>query len=478
MKSLLSNAIFNGIKTCSSILFPLVTFPYIARVLTPENVGKINFGSAFVGYFATLASLGLTTYAIRECAKVRNDRNELSKVSSEIFTINFIATVIAYVSLFIVLFSREKFENYTTLICIQSLTIILTTLGADWLNSAMEDFKYISLRTMGFQVISLLAMFMFVHNSSDYLVCAVITVFAVGGASVLNIFYRRRYCDICLTFSSDLIKHLRPIMWLFLMMVAQIFLTNTSTIFLGIFCDDKAVGLWSAARRILEGVDQLMSSLLWILLPRMAYYFGNSNFDEINNLLNKVLGIFVALGFPCAIGLFSLSEEIVLVLAGNQYVEAAVVLQVLSCSMILSLFGGSFLGNIVLLSSGKEKTYMWICALVALVNMGIGYFAIPIYRQVGAAFAGVGTSITMLLVLLLTMDKRIKITGLLEKVIGPVVGCVAIYLFCTYAKTFTNIVGINLLGGIVGSAIIYASVLWVMKNMAFMSILGRFGIGK
>lgn len=122
------NAILNIIKTISNILFPLITFPYISRILQPENIGKLNFATAFISYFSLIASLGIITYAIRECSAVRENKKELEKLSSQIFSINCCTTIVAYISMFIVLVLFREFDSYRSLIIIHSLTIVFATL--------------------------------------------------------------------------------------------------------------------------------------------------------------------------------------------------------------------------------------------------------------------------------------------------------------------------------------------------------------
>ena len=141
------NTVYNIIKTFSSVFFPLITFPYISRVLHPENVGKINFGSSIVSYVSMLATLGVNTYAVRECAKVKDNREKLTEVSGQILSINMVTTVVAYAVLGVLLVFCRQLRNYRFLIGIQSLSVIFITFGADWLNTAMEDFRYIALRT-------------------------------------------------------------------------------------------------------------------------------------------------------------------------------------------------------------------------------------------------------------------------------------------------------------------------------------------
>ena len=162
-KSIKKNSIYSMLKTGSAILFPLITFPYISRVLLTDSVGKINFGLSIVSYFSLIASLGINTYAIRECSAARENKEKLSNIASQIFSINIVTTVMAYIALAITLLCYPRLENYRVLIVVQSLTIGATTLGADWLNSAMEDFKYITLRTVTFQFLSLVLMFILVY---------------------------------------------------------------------------------------------------------------------------------------------------------------------------------------------------------------------------------------------------------------------------------------------------------------------------
>ena len=193
-RSINSNAVFNTLKSIFSVIYPLITFPYISRVLMTDNVGKINFGNSIVSYVSLIASLGVTTYAVRECSRVRDNRDELSKTASEILSINLMSTLVAYLGLAVVLVVAKPLENYRKLICIQSTAVLFATLGADWLNTTMEDFKFIAIRTVSMQIISLLLMFIFVRKPEDYIIYAVISVVASSGANVVNIFYRRRYC--------------------------------------------------------------------------------------------------------------------------------------------------------------------------------------------------------------------------------------------------------------------------------------------
>ena len=166
-KSLKINMILNAIKGIMSIVFPLISFPYVSKILGVENIGKYNFSNSIINYVVLFAGLGIATYAIREGARLRNKKEEIEKFSSEMFSINIISTVVAYIGLFILLIIVPKFHEYTSLLIILSLQVIFKTIGIEWIYSIYEDYAYITLRSIIFQVLSLILLFLFVKTQND-----------------------------------------------------------------------------------------------------------------------------------------------------------------------------------------------------------------------------------------------------------------------------------------------------------------------
>lgn len=436
--SIKKNTVFNAIKTLSSIIFPLITFPYISRTLLPENVGKINFGLSIISYFSLLASLGITTYAIRECSAVRGDRAKLSDMASQIFSINIITTTVAYMALALTLIFCRRLEGYRMLIVIQSLSIVAATFGADWLNCAMEDFRYITIRSIFFQLVSLILMFIFVHRPEDYMKYAFISLVSSAGANVANIWYRKKYCKVRLIWDVrngiEWKKHMAPIIYLFVMILAQTIFNSVDSTMLGLMHGDWEVGIYSAAHKMSNIITQLVASLLWVIMPRMSYYFSEGDYGQINYLLRKILGFNVLLGLPCAVGTFMLSDDIVRMIAGSEFMEASVVLRILMVGFVFNLFGGSFLGNTILLPSKKEKTFMIVCCIVAVINVIANYIFIPQYKTAAAAGTTTLCALAMFVMLLFTIDNRIRIEGKFKLLITPLLGCIAIVIVCTVSR--------------------------------------------
>ena len=378
-KNLKLNTILNFIKTCSSIIFPLITYPYVLRVLLPENVGKVNFAHSIVSYFSLIATLGIQSYAIRECSKVRENRQMLDDTASQIFSINIWTTLLSYILLFLTIIFIPSLSNYKLLIIIASSTILLSTLGADWINVAMEDFVYIKVRTLFFQVLSLILMFVFVKEAEDYIKYLLISVVASSGANLSNIIYRRKFCKTKLLFNSiEWKKHITPIIVMFVMIFSQTVFSSADITMLGLINGDYSVGIYSTASKIERLISQVVSSIVLVLIPRLSYLFSTKDYDLINEMLRKVLGIILILGLPIFAGAFSIADDIIYIIAGDKFIDAIIVFRILLFSFLFSLIGGSFLGNIVFLPSGNEFKYMVICLGVIINHISyiIGNFSL------------------------------------------------------------------------------------------------------
>lgn len=192
-KSLGLNAALNSLQSLLNLIFPLITFPYISRTLSVDGVGKYNFANSIISYFILLAGLGISVYAVREGAKLRDNREEFSQFASRIFTINIISTIISYIALFLVLILSTSLQKYNIAILIFSIQIFFTTLGVDWIYTIFEEYGYITARNIIFKIISAILLFIFVKHRDDYLNYIVISVIASTGSYLLNFFMLRNF---------------------------------------------------------------------------------------------------------------------------------------------------------------------------------------------------------------------------------------------------------------------------------------------
>ncbi|NRO79302.1 oligosaccharide flippase family protein [Lactobacillus helveticus] len=280
-KSLGLNAFFNGMRSVLSLIFPLITFPYISRVLSVSGIGIYNFSNTYVSYFILIAGLGIATYAVREGAKYRNQKEKIEEFTSQVFSINIIATIVAYLLLFLSLVIFKNLNNYVTCILIFSLQILFTTLGTEWIYTIYEDYAYITIRSIAFKILSIILLFILVRKPSDYLWYATITVLAAVGSNILNFIHARSFINIRLTLNTKWRYHLKPIMIIFASAVAITIFTASDTTILGILKNDYAVGIYSTSAKIYQITEGLLSAILTVTIPRLAMLWGQKKTKRI-----------------------------------------------------------------------------------------------------------------------------------------------------------------------------------------------------
>ncbi|MCR4740840.1 MAG: oligosaccharide flippase family protein, partial [Lachnospiraceae bacterium] len=205
----------NAILTLTSIIFPIISFPYVSRVLLPEGTGKVSFAVSLITYFVMLSQLGIPTYGIRACARVRDDKEELSRVTHELLFISLIMSLISYILLFALIFFVPRLYSEKTLYYITRLMIIFSAIGAEWLYKGLEQYTFITIRAVVCKVISLIAMFLLIRERGDHLIYGEITVFAGSAPGLINFICAGKYISYKPVGGYNIKRHLKPVMIFF-----------------------------------------------------------------------------------------------------------------------------------------------------------------------------------------------------------------------------------------------------------------------
>ena len=166
-KSIKLNFIMNSVLSLSSVIFPLISAPYAYRVLMPEGIGQVTYVNAIISYFVLFAMLGIPIYGIRACAMVRDDKIALSKTVQELLLINIIMGVLSSILLALCVIWIPQLREYKQLFLFMSITIWLNVLGVEWLYKALEQYTYITVRSVIFKFLSLVMLFVFVKDETD-----------------------------------------------------------------------------------------------------------------------------------------------------------------------------------------------------------------------------------------------------------------------------------------------------------------------
>lgn len=398
-KSITFNFIMNMILTMSSFIFPLITFPYVSRILLPEGTGKVSFATSVITYFAMFAQLGIPTYGIRACAKVRDDREALSRTVRELFLINLCMTVLSYVIFLAALFTIPRLWQDNILFLVISLMMLFNAIGMEWLYKALEQYTYITIRSIVFKFIALIVMFLLVHERSDYVIYGGITILASSASNIFNFINVHKYVDLRVSGKKQIRRHIRPVLVFFAMSCATTIYTNLDTVMLGFMKTDTDVGYYNAAVKIKTILVSIVTSLGTVLLPRVSYYIENGFIEEFYRTAKKAMNFVFVFACPLFVYFMLFAREGIYFLSGSAYEGSVFPMQIIMPTL---LFIGitNIMGIQMLVPMGKEKYVLYSEIAGALTDMLLNWILIPRFAAAGAA---VGTLVAELVVWLVQL---------------------------------------------------------------------------
>ena len=388
-KSLGKNAFFNVLYKCFNFIFPLITSIYVARVLLPVGVGKVNSAQNTVQYFIIFASLGLPTYGVKKIAEARGDIQKRSKTFFELFLINGIASIVCSLIYIAFAFFRFAGTEKLALALVVGLKLYFNIINIDWFYQGVEEYKYIMLRSLFVKLLSLIAVFVFVRTEADYLAYAAISTLSLVINYVFNTINLRKYI-IRVKEKLSVYTHLKPILYLLAASIAIEVYTLADVSMLNIMKGDTVVGYYTTAIRVVSMVRTLVTAVCAVFLPRMSSMFSEGNRDGFISLANKGLAVIFSISIPVALGLCLTSNESILLLFGSEYASSIVTMMIL-CISIITVAMSNFTGYQVLITLGKEKLVLISTIIGAIINVVLNYILIRPLDQNGAAIASVVT---------------------------------------------------------------------------------------
>lgn len=406
-KSLKLNFIMNAILTMSSFVFPLISFPYVSRVLLDEGTGKVAFATSLIAYFLMFAQLGIPTYGVRACAKVRDDKAALTKTAHELLIINLVMSAIAYAALFGAIFLIPQLRQEKTLYMVVSLTIIFTTIGMEWLYKALEQYTYITVRSVIFKLLSLIAMFALVRAKEDYVIYGGITILASSASYIFNFFHVRRYISLKPMRGYSFKPHLKAVAIFFAMACATTIYTNMDVVMLGFITgEDAVVGHYNAAVRIKTIMVSIVTSLGTVLLPRASYYVQRGMMEEFRTVTRKALNFVLVAASPIMLYFILFAKQGIFLLAGESFAKSILPMQLIMPTLLL-IGLSNILGIQILVPTGREKTVLFSVIAGAVTDVVCNALLIPRFGAAGSAMSNTIAEAVVLAVQLVALRKEV-----------------------------------------------------------------------
>lgn len=409
--SIRKNFLMNAMLTMSSFLFPLITFPYVSRILLPAGTGTVSFATSVVAYFNMFAQLGIPTYGIRACAQVRDDREALTRTAHELLLLNLLMSAISYAVLAVCLITVPRLRAERTLITVISLTIGLTAIGMEWLYKALEQYTYITIRSIVFKLVALIAMFLLVHREEDYIIYGGITILAASASNILNFIHARRFISMRSVGGYNLRRHWKPVAVFFAMACATTVYTNLDTVMLGFMTTKVDVGYYNAAVKIKTILVSIVTALGAVLLPRASYYIEHGEMERFREITRKSLRFVLLLASPLMLYFIFFAREGVRLLSGPAYDGAVLPMQLIMPTLLL-IGLTNILGLQMLVPLGREKVVLQSEIAGAVTDVILNAILIPRMASAGAAIGTLAAELVVLLVQYFALRDQVRETFL------------------------------------------------------------------
>lgn len=468
------NYILNLINTGTQMLFPLITFPYVCRVIEPDGVGQVNFFQSIISYISLLTCLGIPMYAIREIARDRSDVVQMNRTAMEILLLHSMLTLVGYAIVAILCLTVPQIQVNIPLFLILSLTIFFTAIGCEWFYQGIEDFKYITIRGLIIKTVSVVLLFIFVKSKTDLLYYGSYTVFGVLGGNIFNFFRLRKYIHReNIIFSELHIKrHVKPVLKVFSFSVVTSIYLQLNTVLLGFLKNALAVGYFAAATKVMQMLLTMSACLGSVMMPRASHLIAENKEDEFNRLIQKSYDFTLAIALPMTIGLIFCAPSLITALCGVKFEHSILPSQIIAPIILMVAISNVF-GIQVLFPKGKINIVTLCCVIGAVADLILNLCLIPFFSYIGTSIAYLGAEVATTVSMYFIGRRYIPIIYFKKSHLTYALGCI-VMAFALYGLSLLQLptLTILLLQACCG-VLAYFIILCICKDEMLVQILSK-----
>lgn len=375
------NFIYNVLYQVLILIIPLLTMPYISRTLGADGVGIYAYTYSIAYYFMIIAMLGLNNYGNRTIAKVRDNKEELSKQFCSIYFFQLITSLILIIAYFIYVF---VFDNqYKNIALIQSMYVISSMVDINWFFFGIEKFKLTITRNTIIKVLSLILIFMFVKSPNDVWKYTVILAGSTLSSNIVLFSFLWKYIKVVKVSLNDIFKHFKPCLILFLPVIAVSIYKIMDKVMLGSLSTVIEVGYYENAEKITQVPISIITALGTVMLPRVTNMLSKNQEEQIKKTISKTMIFIMFITFPMFFGINLISKDFSIIFFGSEFEKTGYLIQLLSITVIF-LSWGNVIRTQYLIPKEMDKTYIISAFLGAIVNFILNCIFIPLYQSIGA----------------------------------------------------------------------------------------------
>lgn len=381
MNIVVKNFIYNTGYQLLAIVIPIVTMPYLARVIGAEGMGQYSYAYSIAYYFVMFIMLGLNNYGNRTIAGVRNKKALLSKVFFEIYTMQFIMGLIASGCYVVYCLTIGKSSTFSWIL---GLYILSAIIDINWVFFGLEKFKFTVTRNTIIKIASTVAIFVFVKKEQDLVLYVIIIMISFLLSNIVLWPAVMKEVSWCKVSAKDIMKHVKPNLVLFIPIIAVSLYKYMDKIMLGSLSSMEQVGFYEYSEKIIQIPIAIVNSLAVVMLPRMSYLVANKKNNEEDKYITASIIVSMFLSTSLCFGLMGISKEFVPLFYGIKYLPCINLFYILLPSCCFIAFA-SVIRTQFLIPHKMDSIYIISVIIGAVVNVVVNLLLIPRFQAVGAA---------------------------------------------------------------------------------------------
>ncbi len=404
MATLRKNFIYSTMLVCANYLFPLAVYPYVSRVLGVAEIGLVSFIDSIATYFILFSMMGISILGIREVASASDDRERLGEVFRSLLVLNGLVTIVALVAMVAATLMVPQLRDHADLMGIGMCKLIFNMFLIEWFWRGLEEFRYITLRTIAIKILYVVSVFIFVRDPVDTPVYYFLTMTVVVANAVVNMSYASRFVSVWKG-GVSLRRFLAPFFKLGLYMLLSSAYTTLNVAFLGFVSDDTEVGYYTTATKLFGILLTLIMSVTNVMIPRMTMLASGSDGQKMRVYARRVAIALILFSLPLTAVVEWLAPEIVWLLSGPGYEGA-----IFPVRIIVPFFAVFGLGQLVVVQVltplGDDRGVTWTASVGAAVGVALNLLLVPRFGAVGSSVVWVSAETAMLLFATLYLRKQ------------------------------------------------------------------------
>ena len=381
--SIKKNFAYKSVLTLSTYLINFITFPYVARVLGVERIGLVNFVDNTVNYFLLFATMGVGLLGVREIAAVKDDKERRDQVYSNVLALNLLFTLVSLGIYLLCVVTIPKLCQYDELFYIGTAKILFTVFLVEWFFTGVENFRYITLRSILIKVLYIISVFLFVRDTSDYRLYFILTVGVVVLNALINQLYILEFVRVRWN-NIQLFKYLKQNVTLGIYTLMTSMYLTFNVMYLGLVSNNTEVGYYTTAFKLYSVVLGFFTAFTNVMLPRMSSLLANGEKDRFQELVNRSFSVMATCCIPLILCSMILAPQIIYILSGPGY-EGAILPMRIIMPAAFAVGMAQVLAIQVLMPMKKDKVLLVASIIGAVVSLLINLLVIPSLASAGSA---------------------------------------------------------------------------------------------